>query len=136
MGLLLRFAFFLPGRARIRCGLKRARLVLGPATQPQRFAQAIGILNQVFFPLVAGSVTSPSPAVRVRVAVPVGHQVRLCCQVEPASRKTYQIVKVLMRGKPSGALRKACCRVLSDQVAVPSWVLSGLRRTSVRMRAR
>ncbi len=133
---VLRVTFLLPGLTRIRCGLKRASVVLGPDTQPQRFPAAIGILNQVFFAVLSGSMTSTRPVLRLRVAVPVGHQVRLCCQVEPASCKTHPIVKVLSCGKPSGAVRKACCRVVSDQVAVPSRSRSGARRNSARMRSR
>ena len=81
MGLVLGLTLFLPGLTLIWCGLKRASFVLGPNTQPQRFAEQVGILNQVFFAVVSGSVTSTTPALRLRVAVPVGHQERLCCQV-------------------------------------------------------
>ena len=81
MRLALWLTLFLPGLALIGCGLKRASFVLGPDTQPQRFAKKVGVLNQVFFAVVSGSVTSITPALRLRVAVRVGHQERLCCQV-------------------------------------------------------
>jgi len=81
MRLLVRFTFRLPGLAVIWCGLKRASFVLGSDTPSQRFAVAIGILNQVFFAVVLGSLTPTSPALRLRVAVPVGHQLRESCQV-------------------------------------------------------
>lgn len=81
MRLALRVTLLLPGLALIWCGLKWASFVLGPDTQSQRFAEKVGILNQVFFAVVSGSLTSTSPVLRLRVAVPVGHQVRVCCQL-------------------------------------------------------
>ena len=62
-----------------------------------------------------------------RWTTPVVHQVRFCCQVKPASWSTRRIVTVLTRGRPSGAWRSARCRVVSDQVAVPSSARSGGR---------
>jgi len=81
VGLALGLAFRLPRLAFVGHGLERPGFVLGPNTQPQRFTEAIRIFNQVFFAVVSGSLTSTGPALRLRVAVPVGHQVRLCCQV-------------------------------------------------------
>ena len=75
------------------------------------------------------------PALRLRWTVPVSHQVRLRCQLHPASRNTHQIVYVLTPGNPSGARRSARCNVVSDQTAVPSASRSGVRRASATIRA-
>jgi hypothetical protein len=89
-----------------------------------------------FFGVVSGSVTATGPAVRRRTTVPVWHQVRLACQEYPASQSVCRIVLVLTRGRPSGAERNARCKVVSDQVAVPSRARSGARRNSWRIRSR
>jgi hypothetical protein len=73
---------------------------------------------------------------RLRLTLPVSHHVRVACQLKPASRNTNQIVYVLTWGNPSGALRSARCRVVSDHVAVPSRSRSGIRLASLRMRSR
>src|SRR3954463_7507780 len=111
----------LPGWAGMRHGLKRPRLVLTPNGQPQLGAPCVGLLDQLFLAVVSGSLTRTTPCLRVRIATPVSHQVRLFCQLRPPACKVRQIVKVLTRGSPSGAWRKALCRRLKDQVAVPSW---------------
>jgi len=43
---------------------------------------------------------------------------------------------VLIPGKPSGALRSAFCKVVSDQVLVSSFSTSGWRRASANTRSR
>src|SRR5205814_1185362 len=96
-------------------------LVLAPDLEPERLGGPIGALDQFFLGVAWGSVvTTIDPSRRLRRAVPVGHQVRLCCQVYPASHKVTKIVQVLTWGSPSGAVRRARCNVVSDQVAVPS----------------
>src|SRR6266536_6657806 len=70
------------------------------------------------------------------MATPVLHQLRSRCQLMPASCSTAQMVYVLTLGKPSGARRNARCKVVSDQVAVPSRSRSGGRRNSARIRSR
>ncbi len=65
----------------------------------------------------------------------MSHQVRLSCQVYPALHSACRMVQVLTPGSPSGARCSARCRVVSDQVAVPSAARSGARRTSRRIRA-
>ena len=54
------------------------------------------------------------------------HQVRLSCQVYPAACSVCRIVAVLTCGSPSGARRRARCRVLSDQVAVSGSVIEAI----------
>src|SRR5689334_98234 len=87
-------------------GLEGTGFILGPDAQAQGFADMVGVFNQRFFASASGSVTSTRPCLRLRLTVPVWHQVRECCQLQPASRRTTQIVKVLTCGKPSSALRK------------------------------
>src|SRR5215210_6388960 len=116
-------------------GLKGAGLVLAPDRQPKLCAERVGLLNQLFFAAVSGSLTRTAPTcLRLRIATPVSHQVRLFCQLKPASCRVRQIVKVLTLGSPSGAWRKAFCSRLKDHVAVPSWSRRGVRAHSARMR--
>src|SRR3954462_5418968 len=110
----------LPGWAGMRHGLKRPRLVLAPDREPKLGAERIGLLDQPLFTAASGSMRVSVPCLRRRVATPVWHQVRLFCQLSPAACRVRQIVKVLTWGSPSGAQRKAFCRKLKDQVAVPS----------------
>src|ERR1039457_1366724 len=117
--------------AGIRSRLVRAGLIGGPEWQP---ILAVPLVDQVFFAMVSGSCTSTGPFFRTRTARPVWHQLRSACQVYPASWSTHQIVRVLTSGKPSGALRRARCSVVSDHVAVPSASRSGERATSRRIR--
>src|SRR3954451_11714577 len=117
----------LPGCARMRHGLKRPRLVLTPDREPKLRAQRVGLLDQLFLARASGSRTRTTPRLRWRIATPVSHQVRLFCQLRPASCRVRQIVNVLTRGSPSGAWRKAFCSRLKDQVAVPSWSRWGVR---------
>src|SRR5947208_1651110 len=99
----------LPGWAGMRHGLKRPRLVLAPDRDPKLRAQRVGLLDQLFLARASGSLTRTTPCLRRRVATPVWHQVRLFCQLNPASCRVRQIVNVLTWGSPSGAWRKAFC---------------------------
>ena len=67
----------LPALARIGRGLERPGLVAAPDGQPQRGAQRVGALDQLFFAAASGSVTVTAPALRLRVAWPVGHHERV-----------------------------------------------------------
>ena len=76
--------------------LKRPRLVLAPDRQPKLSAQRVGLLDQLFFAAASGSLTRTAPAcLRLRITTPVSHQVRLFCQLRPASCSVRQIVNVL-----------------------------------------
>jgi hypothetical protein len=81
VGLLARFSFWLPMLTGIGDGLIGARFILGPNGQPFLFGERTCPLDQVFFPVASGSVTSTGPLLRTRMALPVSHQVRSCCQV-------------------------------------------------------
>src|SRR5215204_1479420 len=118
----------------MRHGLKRPGLVLTPDREPKLGTERVGLLNQLFLAIASGSLTRTTPGLRWRIATPVSHQVRLFCQLSPASCRVRQIVNVLTRGSPSGAWRKALCRKLKDHVAVPSWSHWGRRAHSARMR--
>src|SRR4029453_11466429 len=124
----------LPGWARMRHGLKRPRLVLTPDREPKLRPQRVGLLDQLFLAKASGSLTRTTPYLRWRITTPVSHQVRLFCQLRPASCRVRQIVKVLTRGSPSGAWRKAFCSRLKGHVAVPSCSRCGVRAHSARMR--
>src|SRR4051795_2311405 len=105
----------------MRHRLKRPGLVLAPDREPKLRPERVGLLDQLFFAATSGSLTRTAPAcLRLRITTPVSHQVRLFCQLKPASCRVRQIVNVLTFGSPSGALRKAFCSRLKDQVAVPS----------------
>src|SRR3954447_22666013 len=119
----------------MRHGLKGTGLVLTPDREPKLGAQRVGLLDQLFLAVASGSLTRTAPAcLRRRIATPVSHQVRLFCQLNPASCRVRQIVNVLTRGSPSGAWRKAFCSRLKDQVAVASCSRWGVRAHSARMR--
>src|SRR3954471_21216377 len=124
----------LPGYAGMRHGLKRPPLVLAPDLKPPLGAQRAGSLDQPLFTAASGSLTRTTPCLRLRMAMPVSHQVRLFCQVRPASCSVRQIVYVLTWGSPSSACRKALCSRLNDHVAVPSCSRWGVRAHSARMR--
>src|SRR3954453_12004028 len=132
--LLCRVFARLPRHPGMRHGLEGAGLILAPDREPKLRPQRVGLLDQLFLAVVSGSLTRTTPCLRVRIATPVSHQVRLFCQLRPPACKVRQIVKVLTRGSPSGAWRKALCRRLKDQVAVPSWSRWGVRAHSARMR--
>src|SRR5687768_18136510 len=98
----------LPGSTGMRHGLKRPCLVLAPDRQPKLGAERVGVLDQLFWAAASGSLTRTAPTcLRWRITTPVSHQVRLFCQLRPASCRVRQIVSVLTRGSPSGAWRKA-----------------------------
>src|SRR3954465_2203901 len=88
----------LPGYAGMRHGLKRPRLVLAPDRQPQLGAEHVGSLDQPLFTAASGSLTRTTPCLRWRITTPVSHQVRLFCQLRPASCRVRQIVNVLTFG--------------------------------------
>ena len=92
MRMLTGFAFQLPSMACIWNGLERSSFILGPCAQTERLSEAIGTLDQVFFASVSGSVTWTTFPLRLRGTVPVLHQVRSFCQVQPASCNTHQMV--------------------------------------------
>ena len=52
-------------------------VVYGPAERQRILAEAVGVLDQLFFDSASGSVTTTAPALRRRRAVPVGHHVRV-----------------------------------------------------------
>ena len=124
----------LPGLAGLRDGLIGAGLILAPQWDPYGFGNPVGQFDEPLFASVCGSTTVTTPVLRLRCAVPVGHQVRVRWYELPASCSTRRIVLVPTRGKP--ARRKLRCRVASDQVAVPSVRRSGVRWAAATMRAR
>jgi hypothetical protein len=73
-------------------GLKRPRLVLAPDRQPKLGAERVALLDQPLFTAASGSLTRTMPCLRWRIATPVSHQVRLFCQLRPASCRVRQIV--------------------------------------------
>ena len=77
MGLALRMAFELPGLNGLRNRLIRAGLILAPQWDAHRFRDVIGKVDQPLFSSVFGSTTVTTPDLRLRWAVPVGHQVRV-----------------------------------------------------------
>src|SRR3954451_23607919 len=124
----------LPPHTSMRHGLKGTGLVLTPDREPKLRPQRVGPLDQLFFAAASGSLTRTTPCLRWRITTPVSHQVRLFCQLRPASCRVRQIVNVLTFGSTSGAWRKAFCSRLKDHVAVPSWSRCGVRAHSARMR--
>ena len=82
----------LPGHAGMGHGLKGTGLVLTPDRQPKLGAERVGLLDQLFLAIASGSLTRPTPCLRWRIATPVSHQVRLFCQLRPASCRVRQIV--------------------------------------------
>ena len=77
MRLADRVAFKLPGLARLWDGLIRAGLILTPQPEAGGFGNLIGQVDQPLFCSVSGSTTVTTPVLRLRCAVPVGHQVRV-----------------------------------------------------------
>ena len=63
--------------ARLRDRLVGPGLVLAPHWDPRCLRQPIGPLDQPLFTSVSGATTRTAPALRLRRAVPVGHQVRV-----------------------------------------------------------
>src|SRR5438105_4828449 len=124
----------LPTRARLRDGLVGARLVLAPDLHAGRFRPVIRQLDQPLFSSVWGSLTRTIPLLRLRSAVPVGHQVRVFWYELPAAASTRRMVVAPSRGNLSR--RSVRSSVLSDHVAVPSVFRSGERWAVATMRAR
>jgi hypothetical protein len=95
---LVRVRERLPGGApmtsRLRNRLVRPRLILVPLRQTQLGGEAVGGLNQYLFspPRRSGSMTSTTPALRLRSTRPVGHQERSFCQESPAACSTCPMV--------------------------------------------
>ena len=85
----------LPRHAGMRHGLKGTGLVLTPDREPKLRPQRVGLLNQLFWAIASGSLTRTTPCLRWRIATPVSHQVRLFCQLNPASCRVRQMVNVL-----------------------------------------
>jgi hypothetical protein len=77
MGLPLWLPLGRPGRPRLWDRLIRPGFILAPYRHPSRLSQLIGRFNQLFFSSVCGSTTFTTPLLRLRWAVPVGHQVRV-----------------------------------------------------------
>jgi hypothetical protein len=73
-----RLTFGLPRSTWMAHRLERTGLVGAPDRQTHRLAGAVGVLDQLFFDSVSGSVRITVPLTRLRVATPVGHHVRLC----------------------------------------------------------
>src|SRR3954471_15205212 len=130
-----RMALWPPTAAQLRHRLERTSLVLAPDCQAERGAERVGPLDQPLFAAAFGSVTVTGPVcLRLRTTTPVSHQLRPFCQLYPAACRARPTVWVLIPGRPSSARRSASRSVVSDQVAVPSRVRSGVRATSARMR--
>src|SRR5258706_487338 len=106
----------LPG---IRHRLKRPRLILATDRYPRRLRPAVRLLDLPLFCSVWGSVTVTTPLVRLRWAVPVGHQVRVRWYELPASSSTRRMV-VAPRRRKAPCWPTARSKVSSDHVAVPS----------------
>ena len=83
---------WLPTVTRIGFGLKRARLIAGPDCQAHPFTLGVGFLNQFFFGVASGSMTSTTPSFRLRSTLPVSHQLASFCQLKPLACNTTQIV--------------------------------------------
>ena len=92
MGLLFGLSLRLPAIPLVGDGLEWPSFVLRPNAQAQRLSDLVSLLDQSFFPSASGSVTSTATPFRLRVTVPVLHQVRSFCQVHPASCKASPIV--------------------------------------------
>src|SRR5450755_94586 len=75
------FPFGLPATARIGDGLIWPCLILIPHRQSQAFSLLMRAFNQFFFATVSTSLTVTTPLLRLRLTVPVSHQVRLFCQL-------------------------------------------------------
>src|SRR3989440_3794457 len=118
MRLAKRLALRSPGLTGLRDGLVRAGLILTPHGNPYAFSDVVGEFDEPLFTSVCGSMTVTTPALRLRCAVPVGHQVRVRWYELPASCSTRRMVLVPSVGKLPR--RKVRCKVLSDHVAVPS----------------
>ena len=108
-----RFARRSPGLTGLRDGLVRTGLILAPHLNTYAFSDVVRQFNQPLFTSVCGSTTLTTPALRLRCAVPVGHQVRVRWYELPASWSTRRMVLVPTVGKLPR--RKVRCKVLNDQ---------------------
>ncbi len=104
MGLASWLPDWLPPFASVWNGLVRSSFILDVHGDSTLLTVKVGLLDQLFFASVSGSVTTTTPAKSRRLAVPVSHQVRSRCQVMPAPWSVERIVKVLIRSSP-GACR-------------------------------
>jgi hypothetical protein len=66
-----------PGLAGMGHRLEWPGLVGAPDRQAARLARQVSLLDQLFFDSASGSATVTAPALRLRNAAPVGHQVRV-----------------------------------------------------------
>ena len=127
----------LPGGAGLRDGLVRAGFVLAPDRDAQRLGRAVGPLDHPLFAAVAGSTTVTTPALALAQddaglapgAILLPAEAGLV-QHPPDGGRAHR------RQAHPARVRSARCKVVSDQVAVPSASRSGGRRASRRMRAR
>ena len=85
----------LPRHTGMRHGLERPGLVLAPDREPKLGAERVRVLDQPLFTAASGSLTRTTPCLRLRLTTPVSHQVRLFCQLRPASCRVRQMVNVL-----------------------------------------
>ena len=125
MWLTNRPPFRSPGLTGLWNSLVRACLILTPHRDAYAFSDVVGEFDEPLFTSVWGSTTVTTPDLRLRCAVPVGHQVRARWYELPASCSTRRMVLVPTLGK--FPRRKVRCKVLSDHVAVPSARRSGCR---------
>ena len=73
--------------------LERRGIVIATVRETCLLAEGVGPLNQLFFAAASTSVTVTAPPCRRwRTTAPVVHQVRLFCQLRPASCRVRQIV--------------------------------------------
>ena len=77
MRLTNRLALRPPGLTGLWDGLVRTGLILAPHRDTYLFSNVVGEFDEPLFTSVWGSTTVTMPALRLRCAVPVGHQVRV-----------------------------------------------------------
>src|ERR1043166_7378514 len=103
MRLPRRLPGFMPLLPRERFALEGPGLILCPDCHAKICPQRVGVLDQLFFASVSGSMTVTTPLLRFRCAWPVSHQLRVRPHWSPASCNTVQMVEVLTRPKNRGA---------------------------------
>src|SRR5664279_42297 len=131
-----RMVFGLSTLSHIGLRLIWSSFILHPNLQSHFLSQSIRFFDQFFLGAVSGSVIVTTPRFRFRATSPVSHQLRDFCQPYPASCKITQIRSVLISGNLSSAFLNDFCRVVNDQLLVPSFSASGWRRTSANTRSR